>query len=296
MKWPQSLILIRHDVSSYNILKQLKENDPLYQEFVRSFEANSNCKKTRRLARKVASKFALGVSDQDTTLASEDDSRGLLVGQALRASNPLPDIVYLSPYARVLATFERICQGWPELASVARLEDERLREQEHGLATLYNDWRVFHTFFPEQAKFYAMQGSYWYRYPQGENIPDVRLRNNIQMMSNDQDTFFRKLSDQSTDPNIITQTNIGNIFTLRITIPIGSLHSIKFCLLWEKSMKHSPVIIKRSQAMLLFAQTLIFQTSNTSQLWPTLTNAFKSSKYPRIGRKIYDIWQRIAST
>lgn len=112
MKWPQSLILIRHDVSSYNILKQLKENDPLYQEFVRSFEANSNCKKTRRLARKVASKFALGVSDQDTTLASEDDSRGLLVGQALRASNPLPDIVYLSPYARVLATFERICQSW----------------------------------------------------------------------------------------------------------------------------------------------------------------------------------------
>ncbi len=96
-----------------------------------------------------------------------------------------------------------------ELASVARLEDERLREQEHGLATLYNDWRVFHTFFPEQAKFYAMQGSYWYRYPQGENIPDVRLRNNIWIS-----TLIREFSEK----RVLVVTHHLNILATRANL------------------------------------------------------------------------------
>ena len=30
------------------------------------------------------------------------------------------------------------------------IEDERIREQEHGLSSIYNDWRVFFTLHPEQ--------------------------------------------------------------------------------------------------------------------------------------------------
>lgn len=54
--------------------------------------------------------------------------------------------------------------------------DERIREQEHGLSILYNDWRVFQTLHPEQKLLREQEGRYWYRYPQGENVADVRLR------------------------------------------------------------------------------------------------------------------------
>ncbi len=58
----------------------------------------------------------------------------------------------------------------------AIVEEERLREQEHGLALLYNDWRMFQVMHPEQEALRTKQGPYWYRYPQGENVPDVRER------------------------------------------------------------------------------------------------------------------------
>ena len=44
------------------------------------------------------------------------------------------------------------------------------------MALLYNDWRVFVSLYPEQAELRNIQGKYWYRYPQGENIPEVRER------------------------------------------------------------------------------------------------------------------------
>ncbi len=66
--------------------------------------------------------------------------------------------------------------GWSELKSAKVVEEERIREQDHGLATLYYDWRAFHVMHPEQKLLYDRLGSYWYKYPQGENIPDVRDR------------------------------------------------------------------------------------------------------------------------
>lgn len=179
MKWPQSLVLIRHDVSEYNVLKKKKENDPLYQEFLHWFETAPLSERTRLLAEAVWKKFSLGVNDSDTPLTNDDQYRGKITGHNLSQGALLPDVIFLSPYKRTRKTFERLCLGWPELAKVRLVVDERIREQEHGLSTLYNDWRVFHVLFPEQAKFYAMQGRYWYRYPQGENVPDVRLRNQI---------------------------------------------------------------------------------------------------------------------
>ncbi|MFA5021235.1 MAG: histidine phosphatase family protein, partial [Patescibacteria group bacterium] len=76
-----------------------------------------------------------------------------------------------------LQTLEGLTTGWPELRQVCRIyEEERIREQSHGLAGLYNDWRVFFALYPEQKKLYDSEGSYWYQWPQGERVPDVRLR------------------------------------------------------------------------------------------------------------------------
>jgi broad specificity phosphatase PhoE len=67
--------------------------------------------------------------------------------------------------------------GWPELAGVRLIEEERIREQEFGYRLLFSDWRFFFALHPEQQQLLRLQGFYWYRYPQGENVADVRARN-----------------------------------------------------------------------------------------------------------------------
>jgi broad specificity phosphatase PhoE len=178
MKWPSLLLMIRHDVSLYNVLKKKKRESKLYKEFLEEFVRDKKSNKAKVLALEVWQEFALNVSDAETSLFDESASRAEKVGRALRekyAKEP-PKIIFISPYRRTKLTFAGLKRGWPELEYVKTVEEERLREQEHGLATICNDWRVFHVLHPEQAILYNMEGRYWYRYPQGENVPDVRVR------------------------------------------------------------------------------------------------------------------------
>ena len=62
------------------------------------------------------------------------------------------------------------------MSDVETIEEERVREQEHGLLLIYNDWKVFTTFYPDQKELRDIEGSYRYRFPQGESVPDVRER------------------------------------------------------------------------------------------------------------------------
>ncbi|MDD5050728.1 MAG: histidine phosphatase family protein [Candidatus Pacebacteria bacterium] len=122
-------------------------------------------------------KFALGVGDADTPLADLEGRQAFETGRALSACETTPHVIFVSPYLRACLTLEHMMRGWPALKSVKVYQEERIREQEHGLALLYNDWRVFHALHPDQAALYELEGPYWYRYPQGENVPDVRERN-----------------------------------------------------------------------------------------------------------------------
>jgi len=176
MKWPEYLMLIRHDVSAYNVLKKQKMKNPAYRKFLRSFEDAPGSEETRRLAEEVCN-TTLSHGDHDTPLADIEARRAEKTAKQLQKKFELPDVVFVSPYERALATFEGLKRGWPELARVKVYEDERLREQGHGLALLYNDWRIFHAIHPLQRQLFLKEGRYWYRYPQGENVPDVRDRN-----------------------------------------------------------------------------------------------------------------------
>lgn len=52
MKWPEYLMLIRHDVSAYNVLKKQKMKNPAYRDgrlFYRSRHRRFCSKKTFRL-------------------------------------------------------------------------------------------------------------------------------------------------------------------------------------------------------------------------------------------------------
>jgi len=178
IKWPEWIMLIRHDVSAYNILKEQKKGIELYQRFLEAWHRDKAAADTRALAEQVYGKLALGIGDAKTPLADSEGRRAWEVGKALKKEgNPPPDVIFVSPYKRTLMTLRHIIRGWPELAKVKVYEEERIREQEHGLALLYNDWKVFETLHPEQRLLRKIEGPYWYRYPQGENVPDVRDRN-----------------------------------------------------------------------------------------------------------------------
>lgn len=185
MKWPGSLVLIRHDVSAYNILKDKKADDQEYEKFLREWEKKFDSPKAKGLAEKLYKKFALNISDAGTPLVEEggDNAYKTAMGLAKEGEVLPPDIIFVSPYERTLSTLVHLTRGWFDLGvsntwSGAKIyEEERIREQEHGLASLYNDWRIFFTFHPEQKFLQEKEGRYWYRWPQGENVPDVRERN-----------------------------------------------------------------------------------------------------------------------
>lgn len=176
MKWPEELMLIRHAQSEYNALKDKKKNDPVYIKFLELWNRDPDSQEAKDLAKEVQGKFALDYSDYETPLSSLGKGQALRTGSDLRKLRE-PDIIYVSPYRRAKETLELIIQGWPELKEVKIIEEERIREQEHGLSLLYNDWRVFHVLHPEQRHLFKLEGPYWYRYPQGENVADVRFRN-----------------------------------------------------------------------------------------------------------------------
>ena len=66
--------------------------------------------------------------------------------------------------------------AWTALYEAQLFYDDRIREQEHGLYLLYNDWRVFQTLHPEQRRLRNLLGPYWYQYPQGESAAQTRER------------------------------------------------------------------------------------------------------------------------
>jgi broad specificity phosphatase PhoE len=176
MKWPSLLTLIRHDVSRYNALKEAKLSDPDYQRLIKLFEEDPGSPLARSLAQEIGHRFALQVSDAHTPLEIAESEQAVATGAALSGRQALPDVIFVSPYLRAKQTLQAMITGWPELADIKTIEDERIREQEHGLSLLY-DRKVFFILFPDQRILHAQEGSYYYRFPQGENVPDVRLRN-----------------------------------------------------------------------------------------------------------------------
>ncbi len=209
MKWPTSAMLIRHDTSVYNGLRDKKKDDPLYKSFLEEFEKSYNSKAARSLAHEVRSKYALGIGDAETPLADLEGSQAFQTGQALAVSEVVPDVIFVSPYKRTLMTLDHISRGWPALKSVKIYQDERVREQEHGLANIYNDWRVFEAIHPEQHELRKLDGSYWYRFPQGENVPDVRDRNRSWLT-----TLTRDFSEQ----RVLVVTHHLNILATRANL------------------------------------------------------------------------------
>lgn len=176
MKWPAHLIIIRHGESAYNALRKQKQNDELYQLFLSAFEKDYRSAEAVALASQVRGRFALECSDYQTPLSDFGKSQASKTGRGISDILPRPDVVFVSPYLRTNQTFAGLVDGGLDIEAAKIVQEDRIREQEHGLSLLYSDWRVFHTLHPEQRELYAQQGPYWYQYPQGESVSDLRNR------------------------------------------------------------------------------------------------------------------------
>jgi broad specificity phosphatase PhoE len=176
MKWPETVSLIRHDTSAFNVLKPIKEASPLYKEFLESYGKNPDSDRSRNLAIEIKEQFSLKCGDHNTPLAKGSGLNAERMAKNLKTRIDIPDIIFVSPYERTQATLTMMTKGWTELKNVKTIIEERITEQDHGLVLIYGDMKVFQVLHPEQRDLYTRQGNYRYRYPQGENIPDVRER------------------------------------------------------------------------------------------------------------------------
>jgi len=209
MKWPESLTLIRHARSAYNELKTKKAESRLYQAFKTAFEQDPESAETHKLAQEVKNTLTLNSGDHNTPLAPEFTWQAKVTGEKLKDIIEPPDVIFVSPYLRTYETLYQLMAGWPELKQVKIVEEERIREQDHGISLLYNDWRVFCALNPGQFELKNIEGNYWYRFPQGENAPDVRERLRSWLV-----TLIRDFREQ----NVLAVTHHLAILSLRANL------------------------------------------------------------------------------
>jgi broad specificity phosphatase PhoE len=192
MKWPAELVLVRHAQSTFNVLRGLKSVDPVYTKFKLAYERDYRSFEARELAEEVLRRYKLNVGDYNTEITDLGVKMATTTGAALSQIYPVvPDVVFVSPYLRTRQTLHHMMSEWPKLDRAKFVYEDRIREQEHGLALAYNDWRVFHVMHPEQKVLWDMQGKYWYQYPQGESVSQVRDR-----IRSFVDTLIREYAEQ----------------------------------------------------------------------------------------------------
>ena len=156
-----------------------------------------------KITREIWKVTKLPYSDFDTLLTETGKWQARETGKKLNTLIELPDIIYVSPYRRTMQTLEYIIEGWPELGKVPMTSEERVREHEYGLASIYNDWRVYLTLNPIQALLYKQDGDYHFRYLNGESKADVRGRVR---------SFLSSLIRENSEQNVLVISH--NIMTL----------------------------------------------------------------------------------
>lgn len=217
MKWPISLTFIRHGESTYNYLKSQKQHHPDYKKFCDVFDRDFNraedenwpSQELKELAKNVWQTTKLGVSDYNTPLTEIGRDQARKTGKKLSKIVSLPDIAYISPYLRTKETFKYLKESWPELENVKIIHEERIREQEHGIGTVFNDWRIYYALNPLQGLLFKLEGEYEYRFLNGENKADVRDRVR---------SFLTTLIRENTGQNIMIISHHLTLLCLRANL------------------------------------------------------------------------------
>lgn len=217
MKWPNTLTFIRHGESEFNFLKEQYQKHDLYKKFKKRFDLEFNkandenwiSDELKEMARILVKTFKRGADDYGLALTKTGHKQAQNTGKKLSTIAPVPDVIYVSPYLRTRQTLDGLIKGYPKLKKVKVISEERIREQERGLALLYADRRVYLVLNPLQALLFKLEGSYAYRFLNGENVADVRDRVR---------SFVTTLVREHSEQNVLIVSHHLTLLSLRSTL------------------------------------------------------------------------------
>lgn len=173
---PSELIIVRHGESELNLLHAKKREDPIYKKFREAYKKNPNSLYVKYLANKLKNIYIDPTSDNASLLTDDGILQSKKTAIGLKKEIQVPDIIFTSSYTRAMQTLSYMRQGWPELKDVEVIVEDELREQELGMVSLYGDYEIFWALNKKEGQLYTLKDLYSYRFPNGENILDVRLR------------------------------------------------------------------------------------------------------------------------
>lgn len=217
MKWPATLTFIRHGESTYNAAKKLKRESQAYQEFRSRFDQEFARAKNvdwpsaelREMAESIWKEFRPVHGDYETPLTDEGHYQAEATGKQLESLIPVPDVIYVSPYLRTQQTLEGLKKGDKDLIRIKSIVEERIREQEYGLAVIYSDWRIYQTLNPAQALLLKLGSEYEYRFLNGESKADVRDRVR---------SFLTTVTREHADQNVLVVSHHLTLLSLRANL------------------------------------------------------------------------------
>ncbi len=149
LKWPATLIIVRHGLSEQNVVLDLLDNN----------------------LKEILEKQKM-IRDVDIRLTEEGILQAKQTGSYL-AKNERFDICFSSPYLRALNTAQEIISTLDYQLRI--FKDNRLREKEFGRLHGFTTEEIKEK-YPEEFLDRERDGKYWYRLPRGENYPDVEGR------------------------------------------------------------------------------------------------------------------------
>jgi len=144
-KWPSRLVIIRHGQSEQNEALDLFQHD----------------------IQKLTS-----IRDADIKLTQLGMAQATETGKFLE-KYPKFDVCFCSPYRRTIETTRQIVSEFKD--KLLCFQDNRLREKEFG-RLIGMDEKTVKERFPIEYEARERDGKYWYRFPGGENYPDVEFR------------------------------------------------------------------------------------------------------------------------
>lgn len=193
MKYPGSLILIRHAESEANVMQRGKHSDPEFAAFEEAYDKDANSQETLRLAKCIGKRLAYPRGDWALEITEHGKLQAHLTAEGLRREGVRPNVIFLSPYVRALQTYEAMRKVWPTLPDPTRKESvyqhPNLREVDMGDAALWGDWKLYFALHPKELERYNhLQGLVYFKFHGGgESIPELmdRAQNVLDVIARD---------------------------------------------------------------------------------------------------------------
>ena len=208
---PRQLICVRHGQSQLNAMHSAKRQDPEYRRFIKLFKEDPDDPEVLILAKKIKEKYVHETADHASPITLLGRLQAVRTGEELKELvKEVPSAVFVSSYLRARESFEAMKTGWPELENIKDIfyEDD-LREQDIGVATLYGDFEAFWALNPEQKKLREQEGDYFYKFPSGENLADLRFRVR---------PFLEKIKQLYNDKNVLVISHAQTLLAIKAEI------------------------------------------------------------------------------